>query len=315
MEDRVGVLRLLVAAGVATAVMGCRTSEPAPDPEPVEQPEPVAEPAEPEPAEPEPEPEPPFCAEGTEEYTRNSYRWCKRDGAFDGNFVAQWPEGTTELEGTFAQGAMTGPWVAYYPGGAVRWRAELVGGEEAGPVEGFYPDGARHYVIPYVEGARQGEAVFFHPNGERAAALSFEAGEPEGTWTYWYDNGQKAHEYTVKPNGKTSIHRHWDREGAKMKPRVGQLPRAQIMPGVEPLGQAVVRCYEHARVFSEASGKIVAQFIIGYGGEVSEIKIFEEDFEHPFMGLCTQRHVEGLTFPHNPYGPKTLIRSWELRME
>lgn len=312
MRDLSGVISLVLLLAL-TLGAGCK-SKPAeqPDEPPVEQ---LTEEEEVVEAEPEPEPEPPpFCAEGADEYTRREYRWCKRDGVLDGNFQVSYDDGETELEGRFVAGALEGPWTAYYMNGERRWSVTFANNLEEGDLQGWYDTGQPHYVIPYKAGKREGTATYFYPNGQKAAELQYVAGKAQGTWTYWHENGQKAHEYTVEGD-KTSIHRHWDEQGNKKKAQVGQMPKSSIVPVVEPLGELIVRCYQHARIFDDSSGKLVAQFVIGYGGEVSSVTIFESDFEHPFMSACTRRNVESLTFPDNPYGPKTLIRSWQLSVE
>lgn len=261
------------------------------------------------------EEEPAYCEEGAEEYTRQQYRWCMRDGVIDGNFTAYYADGAVEMVGAFEQGVLAGTWTEYYRDGNKRWSVEFADGKENGLVRGWYADGSEHYAIPHVAGVREGDAVYYYKDSTKAASLHYEKGKAAGTWTYWHPNGQKAHEYSPGKKGKEGIHQHWDESGKSKKPVVGQLPKAQIYPVVEPLGDLVVKCYQHARIFDKSSGKIVAQMTIGYGGEVSNISIFESDFEHPFMPACTRRHIESLTFPDNPYGPKTLIRSWELAVE
>jgi antitoxin component YwqK of YwqJK toxin-antitoxin module len=303
---------LLVCGVLSLALVACKSKpEEKADPVPIEEKVEARE----EPTEEVVEKEPEYCEEGAEEYSRQQYRWCMRDGVIDGNFTAYDENGKVQMTGTFVQGTLQGTWTDYYPDGNRRWSVDFVDGKEDGQVLGWYPDGTEHYKIPFVAGERQGDAIFYYPSSARAAMLHYEEGKPAGTWTYWYANGQKAHEYAPDKKGKAGIHQHWHEDGKTKKPVVGQLAKSKIYPVVEPLGELVVKCYQHARIFDKSSGKIVAQMTIGYGGEVSNISIFESDFDHPFMTACTRRHIESLTFPDNPYGPKTLIRSWELSVE
>ena len=275
--------------------------------------------------------EPPFCAEGAEEYSRKGYKWCVRDGVMDGPFVAFSESGVVTMEGTFVQGAMTGEWMAHDPVTGKRvWRASFVEGREEGAVEGYHGNGQVRYRLNHAGGTREGESAFFDSAGTRIASINFVKGQPAGEWIYWHKNGQKAHEYTYKPSKKpkkakksgpttgklqTSIHQHWTESGEKTTSPVGRLGSDEILPVLEPLEQAIVECYMHSRIMDDASGKIVAQIHIGYGGEVSHVGIFADDFQHPFMSACTRREIERLTFPDNPYGPQQLIRTWDLRVE
>lgn len=255
------------------------------------------------------------CAPDEQEYTRRAYRWCMRDGKISGAFIALHDDGSPALTGTFSSGVLDGEWTSYYPDGQPRWSAIFVDGKESGEVRGWRPDGSLHHVIAYQAGQRDGVSSYFHEGGEQAALLGFSSGKPAGEWVYMHANGQKAHAYKPQATGKAGVHKHWDEEGKSKRAVVGQLPKAQILTVVEPLGQDVVSCYEHARIFDQSSGKMVAQVVIGYGGEVSDVSIFESDFEHPFMAACTKRSAELLAFPQNPYGPRTLIRSWQLSVQ
>lgn len=272
-----------------------------------------------------------FCADGAEEYSRKGYRWCVRDGVMDGPFVALSKSGVVTLEGTFVQGSMTGEWMAHDPVTGKRiWKATFANGLEEGVVEGYYPDGKVRYSLRHTAGVREGESAFFDSSGTRIASINFIQGQPAGEWTYWHGNGQKAHEYAYKPAKKpkkakksgpatgklkTSIHKHWTERGEKTTSPVGRLGSDEILPVLEPLEQAIVECYMHSRIMDDASGKLVAQIHIGYGGEVSHVGLFADDFQHPFMSACTRREIERLTFPRNPYGPQQLIRTWDLRVE
>lgn len=311
MKSKVHV-SLLVCGALSLTFTACKSKpEEKSDPTPVEEKVEAKE----EPTEEVVEKEPEYCEDGAEEYSRQQYRWCMRDGVIDGNFTAYDTDGNVQMTGSFKQGNLQGTWVDYYPDGNKRWSVEFDDGKENGLVQGWYSNGAEHYKIPYVAGAREGDALYYYSDATKAASLHYDEGKPAGTWTYWHPNGQKAHEYAPDKKGKAGIHQHWDESGKTKKPVVGQLPKSQIYPVVEPLGELVVKCYQHARIFDKSSGKLVAQMTIGYGGEVSNISIFESDFEHPFMSACARRHIESLTFPDNPYGPKTLIRSWELSVE
>ena len=264
------------------------------------------------------EPEPAFCAEGEEERSRRAYTWCVKEGVLQGNFVALDSDtGKVILEGAFQDGLMEGLWSGYDAlTGAALWRAPFSKGEEQGQVEGFDADGHRRYALAFEGGARQGTSSYFDAEGHTVAALEYLDGKPAGTWTYWHPNGQKAHEYTYKEgSSKTSIHHHWGADGEKTTSPVGRLKKSVILPVLEPLESAIVACYMHSRVIEEASGKLVAQIHIGYGGEVSHVDLFADDFEHPFMSACTERAIEALRFPENPYGPQQVIRTWQLAVQ
>lgn len=307
-------LRLLAMSCVSVALLcalGCKSSQPTPDPAPVAEPDP--EPAEPV-VEAEPEPEA-FCPEGSEEYNRRAYRWCRVGETLHGNFLVSSDDGGVLLAGVFDQGKMHGEWVAFYSNGAKRWRAQFVQGEEEGLVEGWYDSGMEHYAIPYVAGARDGVARFFHQDGRRAAELAFARGKPLGSWSYWYKNGQKSHEYEAKPDGSTSVHQHWSEGGEKARDVTGQLPKSKVLRVVNTLQDPIVECYTHARVFDKSAGKLLVNFVVGYGGEVSEVRVSPDGFSHPFMGKCAARYVESLTFPDNPYGPQPVFESWELGVQ
>ena len=263
----------------------------------------------------EPEPEPSFCQGGATEYRRRAYTWCAKDGTPHGKFIARYDGGVPELEGQFEAGAMEGSWSSFHRNGQKRWSVLMRQNEEHGKLEGWYPDGTPHYVIPYEGGKRQGAATYYHPNGQKAAEVRYKGNEPLGEWTYWHPSGEKAHQYTHKKKGKTSIHRHWSEAGRKIEAPVGQMPKSRAYSVLEPVGDEVVRCYQHARVFDKSSGKIVAQLVVGYSGEISEVQIFSDDFSHPFMGMCSRRIIESLQFPDNPWGPQKMIRTWELAVQ
>lgn len=266
------------------------------------------------------EEEPPsFCEEGAEEYSRRAYHWCVKDGALQGSFIATADNGKMILDGTFEKGVMTGKWTAYNPdNGRVIWRAAIENGLENGDVEGFDPStGNLLYKLGFKAGLKDGESVYYDASGNKVAQIHFTAGKPSGTWTYWHVNGQKYHEYTYKTDGsgKTSIHKHWKSNGAKGSSPVGQLGRGDLVPVLRPLEENVVECYRHSRLIDDANGKVVAQLHIGYVGEVSHVDIFADNFDHPFMAICTRRQVEALRFPDNPYGPQQLLRTWELSVQ
>ncbi len=300
--------------GVALCAISACKSQPEPTPESVQvvETEPVAE------VEPEPIEEPAFCQDGAEEYSRRAYKWCAKDGVMTGNFLAlSDSSGKVVLEGAFEQGVMHGTWAGYDPDtGKLLWRAPFVQGKEDGVVEIYGDQGRIRREITYVAGVRQGAAHYFDDEGNKLARLDYEKGQPANVWTYWHDNGQKAHEYSFKkPGGKTSIHKHWTASGKKTSSPAGRLKKRDLLPGEEPLEQAVVECYTHSRVMDDSSGKLVAQLHIGYGGEVSHAEIFANDFQHPFMTACMRRAIEGLQFPNNPYGPQQIIHSWELGVQ
>jgi hypothetical protein len=297
---------------MALMVVGCK-STPEPEPESVAL---VEAPVDVEP-EPEPEPEPSFCAKGEEEYTRKAYTWCATDGVMTGNFLALGDSGKVVLEGAFAKGVMHGTWTGYDPNtGKLRWKAVFVDGEEHGAVEIYGEQGALIRKVKYDGGVRQGVSEYYDEEGNTRAALNYESGKPAGTWTYWHANGKKSHEYTFKkPGGKTSIHKHWTPSGKKTSSPAGRLKKRDLLPGEAPLDAAVVECYTHSRIMDDASGKLVAQIHIGYGGEVSRAELFSNEFQHPFMSACIMRSVEALKFPDNPYGPQQIIHSWTLGVQ
>jgi antitoxin component YwqK of YwqJK toxin-antitoxin module len=264
----------------------------------------------------EPPKPPPFCPEGTKEFTRRAYRWCATsDGSYHGPFQVRTPSGAIELEGRFEGGKMAGEWTGYWPDGTRRWTAPVSEGLENGDVEGWYPSGRPHYKIGFARGKHHGAVAYWYDDGQQSSQGAYEDGKPIGQWTFWHSNGQKAHELTYKKDGSTNIHQHWDMSGKKTSSPAGRMQGKLIQPVVNTLEDRVVECYQHSRMMSEAEGKIVTQFTIDYSGDVTRIAIFESDFKHPFMHTCLRRQVESLRFPSNPWGPQPIIRSWSLGVQ
>ena len=256
-----------------------------------------------------------FCPSDARVYTRQNYRWCKKEGQIHGPFASTDQEGQTRLYGQFDAGRPVGTWKAYHQNGKMAWDMTVEQGEESGEVHHWYEDGTPKATIRYKVGIRDGVSEYFHPNGAKLAQIEYADGTPTGQWTYWHDNGQKAHEYTRNATGKAGIHKHWKPDGTKYIAPVGQLPKDVLLPVLEPLGPLVRACFDDVRVMSDAQGKVVMQLTMGYGGEVSKIDMFDSNIDHPYMNLCARRMGERLRFPHNPYGPRQLLRSWEFSVE
>ena len=266
--------------------------------------------------EPEPEPEPAFCQEGAREYKSQSYRWCVEGGVMSGPFEARDEQGGLVMEGVTRGGLMEGTWRGYHAYSSdLAWEIPFVAGKESGMVRGYDRGKVPRYEIMYEAGERHGDATLYDKDGSLLAKVSYQKGKPVGEWGYWHPNGQKAHEYLIGAKGKDGIHKHWDPSGKKLTAPTGQLSKNAILPVVDGLEEHILACYNHARIFDAESGKLVAQITIGYGGEVSQIDLFAEDFKHPFMGACTRRAIESLSFPRNPYGPQKFIRTWQLAVE
>lgn len=301
--------RRISSLSALLCLSACASSAPAPDtaahadaaPEVVEAPAP--EPV-----------EPPFCQEGARDMKRQAYRWCVKGDVLHGAFVAR--EGNTVLlEGAFVEGKMHGPWRGSFPDGKPRWRATFAQGQEQGQVEGFYPSGAPRYALPFEQGRLSGEGVFFYENGQPSSKINYTQGKPVGEWSFWHDNGQLAHQFSWNATGKEGVHKHWKPDGKPTSSPVGRMSNKDVEPALDALGEEVVQCYRHARVIDPSEGKLVAQLAIDYTGDVTRISIFEEAFSNNFMSKCARRMVEGLRFPHNPYGALSIIRSWELGVQ
>ncbi len=305
------VSRLTCAWTLALSLSACTTpAPPTPTKTVVEAPKP-----DPEPETPPEDVEPAFCDSGAEELTRRAYRWCSRQGVHDGKFVVLGGSGATALEGQFDQGHMDGEWRAYHDNGQVRWSAMFAKNHENGLSQGWYDDGAKHYALPFLQGHAHGDAKFWHPGGQLAATVTYDNGKPKGAWTFWHENGERSHALSWKKNGSTSIHKHWNKKGKKVSARAGNLPERFIRPKLANAESEVISCFKHARAIQDVAGKIVVQFHIGYSGDVTRLKVLAEDFAHPFMQACTRRVFEGLRFGHNPYGPRQVIKSWNLNVQ
>ena len=258
----------------------------------------------------------PFCAGRNHRVLeRLPYRWCVGPGGEpDGGFEVDDGAGRLELQGRFASGVPVGTWEATYPNNTPRWRHTVARPGAESYTTAWHQDGSKHYEIVRRDGRRV-RAAFYAPGGSKRAELTYEAGRPSGTWRYYRDDGQLAHRYHPGDAERT-IHEHWSEAGDPINAPKGMLPRAAMRRAEAPLEAGVVRCYEHAvALFPELAGRLVAQFRVGYGGEVAEASLIDEGLGHPMMTLCARRELESVTFPENPYGPRLIVRSWDLRTE
>jgi uncharacterized protein len=68
--------------------------------------------------------------------------YCTRpDGVRDGAFVSLFPDGTIELEGSYAAGKLDGAWKRHYPGGALAEEGQYVAGQQDGHWRQLSPAG------------------------------------------------------------------------------------------------------------------------------------------------------------------------------
>ena len=102
-----------------------------------------------------------------------------------GPFITQFPDGTNEIEGTYANGKLDGPWQRHYPSGSIAESGAFANGQKDG-----------HWKQLNTSGATLGE---------------YEMKAGTGTEKHWYDDGPIYSERALRggvPNGTFKIYEH-----------------------------------------------------------------------------------------------------------
>lgn len=131
---------------------------------------------------------------------------CARsDGTRHGPFVTLFPDGSIELEGTYADGALDGPWQRKHPGGGIaeqgsyaagkktgRWVQSSQAGAPLGEYElnlgtglekRWYESGALGSEIALKDGVRHGFAKRYERDGTLIESARYVKGVPDGPHT------------------------------------------------------------------------------------------------------------------------------------
>ena len=111
----------------------------------------------------------------------------KPDGTRQGAFHTLFPDGTVEIEGSYASGKLDGAWIRHYPGGAIAESGTYVAGQQDGTWHQLSPDGK--------------------PLGE------YTLKKGTGTKKHWFDDGPLYSERQLRGGTPYGMQKIFDHEG------------------------------------------------------------------------------------------------------
>jgi len=138
-----------------------------------------------------------------------------KTGAFEGDWITYYDDGTTRAEGIYENGLRVDKWKFYHPDGKVSQKGSYRKGKPHGEWRWYHRDGSIKREETYRRGRGDGEAVEYDEEGNVVAKGSYIDGLKDGDWFYTvgdhtvtgaYRDGEKQGKWLgVYENGKTQF--------------------------------------------------------------------------------------------------------------
>lgn len=165
----------------------------------------------------------------TDYYDSGRRRWRAEidDNRFAGKYVAWWPNGLIQEEGTytegrrhglftfyhengqprergaFTDGARTGIWISWHENGRKRSEGLYENDHKIGDWREWHEDEAKAMVGKYVDGELDGEVRWFWPGGEPRRLSEMVRGKRSGVFQEWDQEGRLRVEGSYRDGSKT----------------------------------------------------------------------------------------------------------------
>jgi len=176
---------------------------------------------------------------GTEQIEAQYTRLVMEDGSSvkHGESRTFFPDGTTQVEGSYDHGAPDGHWTTWYANGEKAREGDYVSGSREGewlqwneqgvligrslwrnnqlngPLSCFDNSGRPSLSGTYERGKRVGTWTMSWANGGKRLEGRFERGEPTGRWTAWYADGTRAGEGSYHDGQREGLWICWAEDG------------------------------------------------------------------------------------------------------